>query len=148
MSVARRIYTIGFTKRSAEDFFETLRRRGIKRVVDVRLRNTSTLAGFTKKDDLRYLLRKVLRTDYVHEPALAPTKEILKAYKQTKDWENYERDFVRLLRERGLPSWLNAEALDVPSVLLCSEPDPAQCHRRLVAEYLAKRLGGVKVVHL
>jgi uncharacterized protein (DUF488 family) len=146
--VAKRIYTIGFTKRSAEDFFETLRRHGIKRLVDVRLRNTSHLAGFAKRDDLRYLLREILGAEYVHEPALAPTDEILSAYDATKDWAGYERDFLRLLRERGLPSWLNHPALDTPTVLLCSEPDAAHCHRRLVAEFLSQRVGGMEILHL
>ena len=146
--MAKRIYTIGFTKRSAEDFFETLRRHGIKRLVDVRLRNTSHLAGFTKKDDLAYLLRELLGAEYVHEPGLAPTEDILAAYKETKDWAGYERDLLNLLRERGLPPGLDGAALEAPTVLLCSEPDAAHCHRRLVAEFVSEQAGGVEIVHL
>ena len=142
------LFTIGFTKRTAEDFFETLRRHGIRRIVDVRLRNTSVLSGFTRKEDLRYLARTLLEAEYVHEPALAPTEEIRKAYQESKDWGQYTRDFGEVLRARGRPEWLTAEALRDPTVLLCSEVSAETCHRRLVAEYLAEQIVGLTIVHL
>jgi len=142
------LYTIGFTKRTAEDFFETLRRHGVRRILDVRLRNTSSLSGFTKRDDLLYFARQILDAEYVHEPALAPSDEILDAYQESKDWAQYERDFTALLRERGRPEWVTREALAVPTVLLCSEPKAETCHRRLVAEGLAEQLGPLTIVHL
>ena len=144
----RTLYTIGFTKRTAEDFFETLRRHGIRRIADVRLRNTSTLAGFTRREDLPYFARRIVEAEYLHEPALAPTEEIRKVYQQTKDWAQYARDFGELLRARGRPEWLTAEALRCPTALLCSEPTAETCHRRLVAEYVAEQLGGLTIVHL
>jgi uncharacterized protein (DUF488 family) len=142
------LFTIGFTKRSAREFFETLRDHAIGRVVDIRLRNTSALVGFTRKEDLRYLLEKLLGAEYLHEPGLAPTKEMLEAYKRTKDWRSYQAEFTNLLEARGLPQWLTLAALAAPTVLLCSEPRPDECHRRLVADYLAARLGQLQVVHL
>jgi uncharacterized protein (DUF488 family) len=142
------LYTIGFTKRRAEDFFETLRRHGVKRILDVRLRNTSSLSGFTKRDDLGYFARQLLDAAYVHEPALAPIEEMLDAYQETKDWAQYARDFRALLRARGRPEWLAREALALPTALLCSEPAAETCHRSLVAEFLAEELGPLSIVHL
>ncbi len=142
------LHTIGFTKRRAEDFFETLRCHGVRRILDVRLRNTSSLSGFTKRDDLPYFARQILDAEYVHEPALAPTDEILDAYQETKDWPRYEQEFGALLRDRGWPEWLTREVLAIPTVLLCSEPKAETCHRRLVAEYLAEQLGPLTIVHL
>ena len=82
-----KIYTIGYTKKSAEEFFGLLERHGIERVVDVRLKNTSQLAGFTKRDDLEYFLQRVLGADYCHTDFLAPTPDLLKAYRESGgDW--------------------------------------------------------------
>jgi uncharacterized protein (DUF488 family) len=118
-------------------------------LIDVRLNNTSQLAGFTKRDDLRYFLREICRAEYHHEPALAPTKEILDAYKKKQiSWEEYETRYVALLAERGAEAAVDRRLFDVPAVLLCSEPKPERCHRRLAAEYLAEKWGGVEVVHL
>jgi uncharacterized protein (DUF488 family) len=143
------IYTIGFTQKSASQFFGTLRQRGIRRLIDVRLSNQSQLAGFTKRDDLEYFLRELCGAEYVHEPRLAPTKEILDAYK-AKDmpWAEYERQFLALLAERGVECSLDCRLFDVPAVLLCSEPTAERCHRRLVAEYLAAKWGDVTTIHL
>ena len=98
-----KIYTLGFTKKSAATFFELLRESGAKRVVDVRLNNSSQLAGFAKKDDLAYFLKRICRMEHVHLPQLAPTREMLDAYrKEHKDWETYERQFLALMDERRL----------------------------------------------
>ena len=69
-----RLFTIGFTKKSAEGFFTNLSKAGVKRVIDIRLNNMSQLAGFTKRDDLRYFLRTICNIDYIHLPELAPNK--------------------------------------------------------------------------
>jgi uncharacterized protein (DUF488 family) len=148
MSEPITLYTIGFTKRRAEEFFETLRRHSVKRILDVRLRNTSSLSGFTKREDLPYFARQIVGAEYVHELALAPTDEILEAYQQTKDWSRYEEAFRALLRDRGRPEWLTREALATTTVLLCSEVRADTCHRRLVAEYLEEQLGRLTIVHL
>ena len=143
------IHTIGFTKKSAAEFFTTLRRAGIRRLIDVRLNNTSQLAGFAKRDDLQFFLREVCGAEYCHEPTLAPTKEILDAYKKKQiSWEEYETRYLDLLVERAAEQTVDRQWFDVPAVLLCSEPSPERCHRRLAAEYLAGKWGGVEIVHL
>jgi uncharacterized protein (DUF488 family) len=143
------IHTIGFTKKSAAEFFETLRRAGIRRLIDVRLNNTSQLAGFAKRDDLQYFLRQICGADYVHESLLAPTQEILDAYKKKMiEWDQYARQYQDLLASREAEKAVNRHLFDVPAVLLCSEPTAEHCHRRLAAEYLAEHWAEVKVVHL
>lgn len=141
------LFTIGFTKKSAEDFFTRLARPGLKRILDVRLNNSSQLAGFAKKADLEYFLRAICNVDYVQVPELAPTQELLDSYKKAKGgWENYAESFLRLMRERRVESTVPKQILD-GGCLLCSEDKPEHCHRRLVAEYFQQIHGG-EVVHL
>jgi uncharacterized protein (DUF488 family) len=143
-----RIYTIGFTKKSAERFFTLLRDSGARRIVDVRLSNASQLAGFSKRDDLRYFLSEIAGLDYVHLPILAPTQGMLAAYRKSKgDWAGYERDFMALMHERRIEESISREVV-ADGCLLCSEDKPHRCHRRLVAAYLRDHWGGVDVVHL
>ena len=143
------IYTIGFTKKTAAEFFGSLQRAGIKRLIDVRLNNTSQLAGFAKRDDLQYFLDKICQAEYRHEPRLSPDKELLDGYKKkTVPWEQYESRFLALLEERQAERLVDKRLLDVPTVLLCSEATAEHCHRRLVAEYLAAKWGDVSIVHL
>jgi uncharacterized protein (DUF488 family) len=143
-----RIFTIGFTKKSAEAFFTRLQNAGVRRLVDVRLNNISQLAGFTKKDDLRYFLKAICNIEYVHLPELAPTAEILDAYKKQKhgDWELYERRFLDLMRSRQVENTPREILAD--GCLLCSEEKPLHCHRRLVAEYLKEHWGDVEIEHI
>jgi uncharacterized protein (DUF488 family) len=143
-----KIFTIGFTNKKAERFFERLRQAGVKRVIDVRLNNISQLAGFSKKDDLKYFLQAVAGIDYLHLPDLAPTQEMLDSYKKRKgDWNIYEKEFVNLMERRGIEASLSKDLVD-QSCLLCSEDKPHHCHRRLVAEYLQRSWGNVSVEHL
>ena len=115
----------------------------------MRLNNTSQLAAFAKRDDLQFFLRELCNADYCHEPVLAPTEDILDAYKKKRiGWEEYETRFVDLLIERAAETVVDRSLFDVPAVLLCSEPSPKRCHRRLAAEYLAGKWGDVKIVHL
>lgn len=142
------LYTIGFTGKSAREFFETLQNAGVKRLVDVRLNNVSQLAGFTKKRDLEYFLRAIADIDYLHTPVLAPTKEILDDYKKKRiGWDEYEQRFRQLLEDRQPAQELRREDLD-RACLLCSEPTAEQCHRRLVAEFLKDHWAGMEIVHL
>lgn len=143
------VSTIGFTKSSAESFFERLLRSGVKKIIDVRLHNTSQLSGFAKSDDLKYLLRKVGGIDYVHSPLLAPTDGMLKSYKKEKgEWAIYEGQFLSLMSERRIEKQLKPEMLD-GACLLCSEATPHHCHRRLVCEYLNEKWhGALSVRHL
>jgi len=115
----------------------------------VRLNNVSQLAGFTKRDDLRYFLRELCNADYLHEPRLAPTEDILKAYQRKEiDWVDYEGAFRRLLAERHVETLIDRALFSQQAVLLCSEPTAEKCHRRLAAEYLAAAWGQTTVVHL
>jgi uncharacterized protein (DUF488 family) len=143
-----KIFTIGFTNKKAQEFFEKLRAAGVKRVVDVRLNNISQLAGFSKKDDLKYFLRAIAGIDYVHLPELAPTKDLLDAYKKYKgDWSVYENEFLELMERRRIETSLAMDLVD-NACLLCSEDKPHHCHRRLVAEYLQRHWPQVAVQHL
>jgi len=118
-------------------------------LVDIRLHNASQLAGYTKKEDLRFFLEAVCGAEYVHEPLLAPTQALLDDYKKWKgSWEEYEAGFLRLMEERRIEHALSRDLLDRPTVLLCSEPEPDCCHRRLVAEYLRARWGDLAIIHL
>lgn len=142
-------YSVGFGKKNAEQFFGLLRRSGIRRVVDIRLRNTSQLAGFTKREDLPYFLRELCGAEYRHEPLLAPTDAILDGYKKAGgDWAAYEGAFLPLLKERRIERHLPRDLFAVPTVLLCAEPTAEHCHRRLVLEYLRKKWGDLEIVHL
>ncbi|MEE3719039.1 DUF488 domain-containing protein [Tumidithrix elongata RA019] len=142
------LFTIGFTQKSAEQFFETLIKSGIKTVIDTRLNNVSQLAGFTKKNDLKYFLKQVGDIDYVHILDLAPTKDILDEYKKNKgDWGVYEQKFLKLMSERQVEKKVSPELLS-HGCLLCSEAKPHNCHRRLVAEYLKDSWVNVKICHL
>lgn len=149
MSAEVTIFSIGFTQRTAEEFFGALRSAGVRRLLDVRLNNTSQLAGFAKRDDLRFFLREVCGAGYEHEPLLAPTQEMLDAYKKRKGaWSDYEREFLALMRARRIEERVSKEAFAVPTALLCSEFTAEHCHRRLVMEYLAEAWGGVTMRHL
>lgn len=142
------LFTIGFTQKSAQTFFDTLIHAGVKRVIDTRLNNISQLAGFTKKSDLAYFLQKIGSINYIHIPELAPTKDILDEYKKNKgDWAVYEQKFLRLITEREIEKKVTPDMLD-GGCLLCSEVKPHNCHRRLVAEYLNGKWGNVKICHL
>jgi uncharacterized protein (DUF488 family) len=144
-----KLFTIGFTKKSAEVFFTRLCEAGVKRIVDVRLNNVSQLAGFSKKDDLRYFAKAICNIDYVHILDLAPTAEILDPYKKGKhsDWARYQQQFLELIRARKIERTLSPDLLD-GGCLLCSEETPQHCHRRLVAEYLRDRWKDVEIEHL
>ena len=143
-----KVYTIGFTKTSAESFFGRLREADVSKVIDVRLNNVSQLAGFAKKNDLRFFLKKICSIGYEHHPELAPTKDILDEYKKKKGaWSDYETKFLDLMRRRRIEKTLQRDAVD-GGCLLCSEDTPHHCHRRLVVEYLQERWGDLEVTHL
>ena len=143
-----KVFTLGFTKKSARNFFEILQRSGAKRVVDVRLNNVSQLAGFTKKDDLAYFLKVICGMDYVHLPELAPTQDILDEFKKNHgEWRVYETKFLELMRQRHIEEKVPQDII-ADGCLLCSEEKPNFCHRRLVAEYLQKHWGDVEILHL
>lgn len=142
------VFTIGFTKKSAKQFFEILRKHDIERLIDVRLNNISQLAGFTKRDDLQYLLKEVCGAQYVHVPLLAPTQQILDEYKKLRgSWKDYEEKFLALMRQRQVERSLPEDVFSGRCVLLCSEPTAQHCHRRLVLDYLSA-YRPIRQVHL
>ena len=155
-----KIYTIGFTQISAEYFFTALKSVSLRRLIDVRLSNKSQLAGFANVRDLPYFLQNtcgLTPMDYLHRLELAPTEEMLAAYRavpstrkaadiKAKAWETYESEFIALMEARKVEDMDKGGFTD--AVLLCSEYEPGHCHRRLVAEYLQKHWGNVEIVHL
>jgi uncharacterized protein (DUF488 family) len=143
------VCSIGFTQKTAEQFFTLLRRAGIRRLLDVRLNNVSQLAGFTKREDLRFFLHEICGADYRHEPLLAPTQEILDEYKKNKGlWAAYETKFLALMTGRKIEDSIDRALFAVPTALLCSEPTAEHCHRRLVLEYLRDKWGDLTITHL
>ena len=143
-----KVYTIGFTKTSAESFFSRLKKGGVRKVVDVRLNNVSQLAGFAKKSDLRYFLNVICGIEYEHRPELAPTQDMFDAYKKQRgEWSAYEARFLDLMVHRRIEDAIPRGALE-EACLLCSEDKPHQCHRRLVAEYLLEKWGDIEIQHL
>ena len=143
------LYTVGYRRRSLETFIGLLQDAGVDVVIDVRLRNTSHLAGYTKRADLAFLLQEGFTIAYEHHPELAPTPAILDAYHEDEDWSSYEASFVPLLTERAAEA-VGRAILSQHSApcLLCAEPTPQACHRRLVAEYWAAHLPELSIVHL
>lgn len=143
-----KIFTIGFTKKTAREFFGKLRQPGLVRLVDVRLNNVSQLAGFSKRDDLRFFCESILSIEYLHLPELAPTQYMLDAFKKEhQDWQDYAAKFLALMSERKPDLNLDPDRLN-GACLLCSEPTPDRCHRRLVAEYLREKWEHVEIEHL
>jgi hypothetical protein len=125
-----------------------LKDTGIERLLDVRLNNASRFSGFTRRADLPFFLERLCGAEYVHEPRLAPPREILDAYRKGGSWPDYERAFLELLRERRVEEALDRDLFAVPTVLLCSEASAEHCHRRLVLEYLDREWNGIRAVHL
>lgn len=144
------IYTIGFSKKSAKLFFSILRANSIRQVVDIRENNTSQLAGFTKREDLKFFLREILDIAYIHIPELAPDKLIRTTYKTEKNWEQYTKSYIKLVNDRNIINQLNKDNPFIePFVLLCSEPKPDKCHRRLAAEIIIERIfPNGEIIHL
>ena len=143
-----KLFTIGFTKKTAEEFFTKLQEAGVERVLDVRLNNVSQLAGFSKRDDLSFFLRALHGIDYEHHKELAPTQELMDAFKKQKGpWSDFERDFLRLMSDRRVADLIPRSLLD-HACLLCSEATPDRCHRSLVCGYLSNEWGELEVEHI
>ena len=143
------LFTIGFTQKSAERFFGTLRKAGVRQLLDVRLHNVSQLAGFAKRDDLKYFAKALAGIEYEHVPECAPTQEILDSYRKQRspDWKRYEREFRALMKSRRIEKVMRPGRLD-RACLLCAEAKPEHCHRRLVAEYLKQTWKDIEIEHL
>ncbi len=148
----RLLCTIGFTGKTAEQFFDLLLRAGVEQVIDIRQNRHGQLSGFAKHPDLSFFLQEIGKIAYAHELLLAPPPELLKSYRSTRDWPAYEASFLAIMKERGVPTSLNTSSWPARVALLCSEPGPEKCHRRLVAELLARHWRGqgdeVEIRHL
>lgn len=144
------VYSIGFAQWSAAAFFKALKEAGIRRLIDVRVNNESQLAGFTKRRDLEFFLHELSQVDYFHDLRLAPTKELLKAFRHKRmGWVDYEHEFRRLITDRQIEALYGPANFAMPTALLCSERSPDHCHRRLVLEYLkATSVPAMEIVHL
>jgi uncharacterized protein (DUF488 family) len=147
-----RLFTIGFTKKTAEQFFALLAGAGVRKVIDTRENRGGQLAGFAKEEDLRYFLPRLIGVEYEVEPLFAPTKEIRRAYMASGDWAAYEQSFLQLVLDRRLLDRIPPERFAEPAALLCSEPTAERCHRRLLVEHLAESWRGldhqVEIEHL
>jgi uncharacterized protein (DUF488 family) len=143
-----KLYTIGFTKKTAENFFGLLSENNVKTLTDTRINITSQLAGFAKGKDLSFFTKQILKADYLHKLDFAPTKELLSKYRKEEiDWAEYETEYLNLLDMRKIGDKINVEELH-QNCLLCSEHTPEKCHRRLLAEYLQHRFTDIEIVHL
>lgn len=146
--MAVKLFTIGFTRKSAEEFFDLLEGAGVQRVVDIRLHNTSQLAGFTKQDDLRFFLDQVAGIEYVHLPILAPSEELMQDYRKKRiPFPEFRKRFLDLMAERKIEKAVSPRVLH-GGCLLCSEPKASDCHRSFVACYLAEKWNDVEVIDL
>lgn len=145
-----KIFTVGFTKKTAEEFFTLLEENSVAEIIDVRLNNTSQLAGFSKFPDIKFFLQRISNINYRHEKIFAPTENILSDYKKKIiDWAGYEKNFENLMRERNISDYILKNYFDADKIcLLCSEPTPENCHRRLVAEKFAEVFANIKIIHL
>jgi uncharacterized protein YeaO (DUF488 family) len=143
-----KLFTIGFTGKSAETFFNLLRDNGIKKLVDTRINNVSQLAGFTKGNDLRFFTKEILNIGYEHIVDLAPTKELLVKFRDKEiSWEEYEKQYLMLLEQRKIRDAVDIETMN-ECCFLCSEQTPEQCHRRLLVEFLQNERDDIEIIHL
>ena len=145
-----RIYTIGFTQKTAKEFFELLEKNKVEIVVDVRLNNKSQLAGFSKSVDLKYFLSAIGGIDYKHEPMFAPSQEILDDYKKKIiDWSEYYKKFTSLLEDRQLKEYVIENYADKNSIcFLCSEHMATKCHRTIIADMFKTMIENVEIINL
>ena len=145
-----KIFTIGFTRKTAREFFETLKENGVKKIIDVRLNNTSQILGFTKSYDLEYFAEEILKGEYFHDKKFAPSEKILTRYKKNFiGWDDYEKEFAELMKYRDIDTYIADKYSGKENYcLLCSEVSADYCHRRLVAEKIREVLDDIEIVHL
>ena len=144
-----KLYTIGFTQKSAKEFFDKIKANKIELLLDIRLNNVSQLAGFAKGKDLQYFLSEICNCQYAHNVNFAPTKELLDDYRSKKiSWKEYEEVFNKILADRHIENDFKQYAHFKSVCLLCTEPTAEQCHRRLVAEYLKSKIDSIDIIHI
>ena len=142
------LFTIGFTQTTAENFFNRLKKSKVETLIDTRLNNQSQLAGFAKKDDLPYFLKKIAKINYIHMPDLAPSKKILVDYREKKiSWKVYEKRYLELIKKRKVEKLFKLKQLN-NVCFLCSEAKPDNCHRRLLANFFKDKFKKLLIIHL
>lgn len=142
------LFTIGFTQTTAENFFNRLKKAKVETLIDTRLNNQSQLAGFAKKDDLPYFLKKIAKINYIHMPDLAPSKKILVDYREKKiSWKVYEKRYLELIKKRKVEKLFKLKQLN-NVCFLCSEAKPDHCHRRLLADFFKEKFKKLQITHL
>ncbi len=142
------LFTIGFSKKNAKEFFDLLINNNIERLIDIRLNNKSQLAGFTKASDLQYFLKAIVNIEYLYMSIFAPTKELLNDYRKKKiNWDQYKVEYLEILKNRNILKELDISIFN-NACLLCSEAIPDKCHRKLLAEFLTKHYPDIKIIHL
>ena len=144
----QKLYTMGYTQKTAEKLFNLLSEHEIKRLMDIRLHNNTQLAGFTKQNNFKYFIERLSDIEYRHIPLMAPSKDIFDDYmKNGLEWEGYELRFKRLIDQRKIEQLINEDEID-GACMLCCEPEATNCHRRLVAEYLQNYFKNIEIIHL
>lgn len=144
-----KIFTIGFTQKSAEEFFDILKRNGVERVIDIRVHPGGQLAGFAKDRDLAYFLKELGNIEYTYLPELAPEAEMMKTFRENKDWLAYEMSYKKLQNDRNMPAGLDKKIFEEKTCcLLCSEAEADHCHRRLAAEMMKEVWENIEIIHL
>jgi len=142
------LFTIGYTKKSAEKFFGIISENKIEIVADVRLYNSTQLAGFSKSWDLKYFLKQICNCSYIEMQEFAPTRSLFDNYKKGYiKWHEYERVYNEFLNTRANLDFFGAFQ-NKRICLLCAEDTPECCHRRLLAEKIAITYDNVTIVHL
>jgi len=143
-----KLYTIGFTNKSARRFFDLLQKNGVTKIIDTRINNVSQLSGFAKGQDLEFFAESVANIDYRHELDFAPTKDMLERYRKKQiSWDEYTDEYIALIKSRGVQNKVRPKDLD-HACFLCSEHMPEKCHRRLLAEYLRDSYPEIQIIHL
>lgn len=139
-----KVFTIGINNKSAEQFFRLLSDNKIIKIIDIRLNNTTQLCGFSKMNDLKFFLKRILNIEYEYISDFAPTKDIMVSYRENKDWNKFKTDYLKLLENRKVKeSYQNYDFRN--TCFLCSEDDADNCHRKILSEFLDN---SAEIIHL
>lgn len=144
------LYTIGFTKKTAEKFFNLLIDNNVEKVLDIRLNNTSQLSAFAKYPDIEYFLKEIAGIGYIHDKNFAPDKNTLISYKKGEiTWEDYIEEFEASMQERDIEEYIAEKYSNINNYcLLCSEATPVNCHRSLLAQIFKRNIGKIEIKEL
>lgn len=140
------LFNIGFTQKTAEEFFGILKKNKIDCLVDIRLNPNGQLSRFAFEKDLPFFLDKLADgCKYVHRVDLAPQNELLKEVRtkgsaMSKDYKLFEKEFNQYLEKKSkIKNFVEQFKEYENVVLLCSEHTTEKCHRRLVSNMLLNK---------